>query len=79
MTCETHKPACPYISNDKSMTSTENAEHKKGVNLFKRLKINSLLESKLLFSYILVSYGTNIRLEDILKETSQSFAILSSS
>ena len=36
------------------MTSTENAEHKKGVGLFKHLKISPLLESKRLFSYISV-------------------------
>ena len=40
-----HKPAYPQISNDRSMTSTENAELKKGVGLFKRLKISSLLEA----------------------------------
>ena len=39
------------------MTSTENAEHEKGVGLFKRRKISSLLERKLLFSYIPVSGG----------------------
>ena len=50
MICETHKPAYPKISNDKSMTSAENVEHKKGVGLFKLLKISSLLGSKQLFS-----------------------------
>ena len=39
MFCETHKPAYPSISNDKSTTSAENAEHKKGVSLFKRLPV----------------------------------------
>ena len=33
MICDTHKPAYPQVSNDKSMTSTENAEHKKGFGL----------------------------------------------
>ena len=53
------------------MTSMENAEHKKGVSLFKRLKISSLLESKQLFSHISVSDSKNIRLKHILKETIQ--------
>ena len=53
------------------MTSTENAEHKKGVGLFERLKISSLFESKRLFSYVSVSDGQNIRLKDILKEATQ--------
>ena len=53
------------------MTSTQNAEHKKGVGLFKYLKISPLLESKLLFSYISVSDDQNIRLKHILKETTQ--------
>ena len=30
MICETFKPAHSLISNDKSATSAENAEHKKG-------------------------------------------------
>ena len=71
MICETHKPAYPQILNDKSMMSTENGAHKKGMGLFKCLKISSLLESKRLFSYISVSDGQNIRLKDILKETTQ--------
>ena len=37
------------MSNDKIMTSTIKAEHKKGVGMFKRLKIGSLMESKRLF------------------------------
>ena len=45
------------------MTSTENGEHKKGVSLFKRLKVSSLFESKRLFSYISVSDGKNIWLK----------------
>ena len=53
------------------MTSTENTEHKKGDNLFKRLKISSLLESKRLLSYISVSDGQNITLKYILKENTQ--------
>ena len=53
------------------MTSTENAEHEKGVGLFKRQKISSLLESKLLFSYILVSDDQNIRFKHILEENTQ--------
>ena len=53
------------------MTSTENAQHKKGVGLFKHLKISPLMESKLLFSYILVSDDQNITLKYILKEITQ--------
>ena len=53
------------------MTSTENVEHKKGVGLFKRLKISSLFESKRVFSYSSVSDGQSITLKDILKETTQ--------
>ena len=60
------------------MMSTENADHKQGVGLLKGLKISSLFESKRLFSYISVSDGQNIRIKDILKETTQYFAILSS-
>ena len=45
---------------------TEKAEHKKGVGLFKCLKISFLFESKWLFSYISVSDGQSIRLKDIL-------------
>ena len=51
--------------------STENVENKKGVSLFKCLKISSLLEIKQLLSYISVSDGKNIRLKHILKETIQ--------
>ena len=54
MICKTYKPAYQNILNDKSMTSAENVEHKKGVSLFKRLKISLVLESKHLFGYILV-------------------------
>ena len=54
----------------KSISSTENTEHKKGDGLFKRLKISSLLESKRL-SYIAVSDGRNITLKHILKGTTQ--------
>ena len=50
------------------MTSTENAEHKKGVGLFVHLKISPLLESKQLFSHISVSDVQIIRLKHILKE-----------
>ena len=62
-----HKPAYPQISNDKSMTSTENVEHKKGVSLFRCLKIISLLESNRMFSYISVSDNKDIRLKHIIK------------
>ena len=53
------------------MTSTENAEHKKGVCLFIRLKISSLFESKRLFTDISVSDDQNIRRKNISKETTQ--------
>ena len=53
------------------MTSTENAEHKKWVGLFKRLKISSLFERKQFFSYISVADDQNISLKDILKDITQ--------
>ena len=71
MICKKHKPAYPWFSNDKSTTSTEHTEHKKGVSLFKRLTISSLLESSWLFGYISVSDGKIIRLKHILKGTIQ--------
>ena len=53
------------------MTLTEDAKHKKGVGLFKRLKISSLFQIKRVFDYISVSDGQHIRLKNILKETTQ--------
>ena len=53
------------------MTSTENAEHKKGVDLFKSPKISPLLESKRMFSYSSVWDYQNIRLNHTVKQTSQ--------
>ena len=47
MICETHKSSYPYILNDKSAKSTENAEHKKEDSLFNCLKLSSLFKSKL--------------------------------
>ena len=61
MICKKNKPAYPYISYVKITTSVKNVEHKNRVSLFKHLKINSLMESKLLFSYILVAHIKNIR------------------
>ena len=90
MICETHKPAYPDILNDKSMTSTENMEHKKGVSLLKCLKTSSVLESKHLFGYISVLSGKTVLeskhsfgyilvlLKQILKEIIQLCALLSS-
>ena len=65
MICEMHKPEYPYNSNDKSMSSTANTEHKKGDGQFKRLKISSLLESERFLSYISVSDGRHITLNHI--------------
>ena len=54
MICRTHKAAYPNMLYDQSTTSTENMDHKKGVSVFKRLKI---LESNHLFGYFSVPGG----------------------
>ena len=61
MICEMNEPAYPYISDVKITTSVKNAEHKNGVSLFKHLQISYLMESKRLFSYILVADIKTIR------------------
>ena len=71
MICETHKPAHPKISNDKSTTLTENAEQKKGLIVFKCLTISFYWKAKRLFCYISVSDGKNIRLQHDLNEIIQ--------
>ena len=55
MIYEKNKPAYKLISNAKITTSVKNAEHKNRVSLLKHIKLSSLIESKRLFSYILVA------------------------